>query len=108
MPLPHGGRFESGQPPTFGEAWRVVVDVAEADVDGGGAGQAAQLTPHVLGLDQNLVLLLHLPVHVGQRRLDHPWGGGRRGRWRREGGGRREEGVREGRGRNENGSELES
>lgn len=59
--------------PTFGEARRVVVDVAQADVDGGGAGQAAQLAAHVLGLDQNLVLLLHLPVHVGQSRLDDAW-----------------------------------
>lgn len=59
--------------PTFGEARRVVVDVAQADVDGGGAGQAAQLAAHVLGLDQNLVLLLHLPVHIGQSRFYDAW-----------------------------------
>lgn len=50
---------------TLGKARRVVVDVAEGDVDGGGGGQTAQLTSHVLGLEKNLVLALHLSIHVG-------------------------------------------
>lgn len=36
---------------TFGKAGRIIVDIAEGDVDGGGAGQPPQLAPHVLGLD---------------------------------------------------------
>lgn len=36
---------------TFREPGRVVVDIAEGDVDGGGPSQSPQLAPHVLGLD---------------------------------------------------------
>lgn len=57
---------------TFRKPGRVVVDVYEADVDGGGPGQTSQLTPHVLGLDQDVVVLPYLSVHVGQGGPDHP------------------------------------
>lgn len=36
---------------TFGEPWRIIVDITEGDVDGGCPGKAAQLPSHVLGLD---------------------------------------------------------
>lgn len=36
---------------TFREPGRIIVDIAEGDVDGGGSSQPPQLAPHVLGLD---------------------------------------------------------
>lgn len=64
-PPPTGGTL------TLGEAWRVVVDVAELDSDGGGPGQSTQVSPHVLGLQQHQVLVLGLPVHVGNGRAQN-------------------------------------
>ena len=49
---------------TLREARRVVIDVAEGDVDGGGGGKPPQLTSHVLGLEKNLVLPFYLTIHV--------------------------------------------
>ena len=51
---------------TFGESRRVVIDVAEGDVDYRRSGQPSQLSAHVLGLDEDLVLFFDFPVHVGQ------------------------------------------
>lgn len=56
---------------TLGEAWRVVVDVAQLDGDGGGPGQSTQVSPHVLGLQEHQVLVLGLPVHVGHGRAQN-------------------------------------
>lgn len=50
---------------TLGKAWRVVVDVGELDGDSGGPRQAAKVSPHVFGLKQHQILVLGLPVHVG-------------------------------------------
>ena len=36
---------------TFGEPRRVIVDVAEGNVDNGGPSQSPELASHVLGLD---------------------------------------------------------
>ena len=58
---------------TFREPGWIIVDVAEGDVDSGGPGQPPQLAPHVLGLDQHLVLFLHLSVHIGQGCLYNTW-----------------------------------
>lgn len=51
---------------TVSEPRRVVVDIGERDGDGGGAGEAAHLTDHVFGLDDEHILVPGLPVHVGQ------------------------------------------
>ena len=59
-----------GEQLTVSEARRAVVDVGEGDADGGGPRQTPHLPRHVLGLDHHLVLLLHLPVHAWQGRLD--------------------------------------
>lgn len=50
---------------------RVVVDITEGDVDGGGAGEPPELAPHVLGLDDHSVVFSGLPVHVCQGDADH-------------------------------------
>lgn len=50
---------------TLGELGRVVVDVGQRDVDGGGAGQASHLARHVFGLDDDGVVLPGFSVHVG-------------------------------------------
>lgn len=50
---------------TLRELGRVVVDVGQCDVDGGGARQAAHLTRHVFGLDDHGVVLPGFTVHVG-------------------------------------------
>ena len=56
---------------TLVEHGRVVVDVAQRDVDRGGAGEPPQLAAHVLGLDDHVVVLSGLPVHVCQGHADH-------------------------------------
>lgn len=58
---------------TLGEARRVVVDVGQGDADRGGPREPAHLARHVLGLDHHLVILLDLPVHAGEGRLDQAW-----------------------------------
>lgn len=66
------GRQEKRKRLTLGEAWRVVVDVGQLDGDGGGPRQPTQVPPHVLGLEQNQVLVLGLSVHVGHGRAENP------------------------------------
>lgn len=50
---------------------RVVVDIAECDVDSCGAGQPPQLAAHVLGLYDYSVVFSGLPVHIRQGDTDH-------------------------------------
>lgn len=73
----HHGRIiktESCRPSlTLIKHGRVVVDVAERDVDSGGASEPPQLAAHVLGLDDHGVVFPGLPVHVCQGHPDHAW-----------------------------------
>lgn len=55
---------------TLLELGRVVVDVCEGDPNLGGPRQPAHVTTHVFGLDDNVVLLAGLPVHVWQGGTD--------------------------------------
>lgn len=50
---------------------RVVVDVTERNVDGGGPGEPPQLAAHVLSLNDHCVIFPGLPVHVCQGHTDH-------------------------------------
>lgn len=50
---------------TVAEAWWVVVDVCQCDGDRGGPGEPSHLAHHVLGLDDQDVLVSGLTVHVG-------------------------------------------
>lgn len=56
---------------TLGEAGRVIVDIREGDVDSRGARQPSELPSHVLGLDDHLVVLLGLSIHVRERGPNH-------------------------------------
>lgn len=58
---------------TLLELGRVVVDVGERDLDLGGARQPPHVAAHVLGLDDHVVLLAGLAVHVGQGGADDTW-----------------------------------
>lgn len=49
---------------TVSKARRIVVDVAQVDGDSGGASQTPLVAPHVSGLEDNMVLVLCLPVHL--------------------------------------------
>lgn len=51
---------------TARETWWVVVDIHQSNRYGGGARQATHLAHHVLGLNDQDVLVPSLPVHVGQ------------------------------------------
>lgn len=51
---------------TLRELWRVVVDVCEGDFNLGGPRQPAHVTAHVFGLDDDIILLAGLTVHVRQ------------------------------------------
>lgn len=55
---------------TLLELGRVVVDVREGDPNLGGPRQPAHVTAHVFGLDDDVVLLPGLPVHVWQGGTD--------------------------------------
>lgn len=76
-PDPPGGRKL-----TLGEARRVVVDVGELDGDGGGPGESAQVSPHVLGLEEHQVLVLRLSVHVRHGRAQDTCQSNEAFRWR--------------------------
>lgn len=52
---------------TLSEVGRVVVDVAQSNVDCRRSGQTSQLTRHVFSLNDDLVLTLDLSVHIRQR-----------------------------------------
>lgn len=49
---------------TLWEARRIVVDVRQSDVHGGGPGEATHLATHVFGLYNHLVLLSIFSAHV--------------------------------------------
>lgn len=49
---------------TLVKHWRVVVDVAQRDVDSSGACEPPQLSTHVFGLDDYGVVLPGFSVHV--------------------------------------------
>lgn len=77
-----GQVLQTGSALTLVKHGQVVVDVAECDVDRGGARQPPQLAAHVLGLYDHRVVFPGLPVHVGQGDADDPCGErGRHGRW---------------------------
>lgn len=54
------------------EGGPIVVDVGQADGDGGASGVAAAQAQHVLDLDHHQVLVPGLPVHVGPGGDDDP------------------------------------
>lgn len=56
---------------TLWELRRVVVDVREGDFNLGGTRQPAHVTAHVFGLDDDVVLLTRLAVHVRQGGADY-------------------------------------
>lgn len=58
---------------TFRELWWIVVDVRERDSDGGRSRQAAHVTSHVLSLNDNQVLLSHLPIHPMESNFYGRW-----------------------------------
>lgn len=49
---------------TLRKLGRVVVDVCQSDVDGGGAREASDLAGHVFGLDNDGVVFSGFAVHV--------------------------------------------
>lgn len=62
---------EEGTCLTLVEHGRVVIDVAERDVDRGGTSEPPELAAHVLGLDDHRVVLSGFPVHIGEGHPDH-------------------------------------
>lgn len=67
--IQHGERVMSSL--TAGEARRVVIDVSQHHGDRGGSGQAAHLTNHIFGLDNQQEMIPHLSVHVRKSRPHH-------------------------------------
>lgn len=61
------------------EAGRVVVDVAQVNGDSGGARQPPLVAPHVSGLEDDVVLVLRLPVHLWHSGADDTWSARRAG-----------------------------
>lgn len=55
------------------ELWRVVIDVREGDFDLRRPRQSSHVTAHVFGLDDNVVFLASLTVHVWQGGADYTW-----------------------------------
>lgn len=55
------------------ELWRVVIDISEGDFDLSRPRQSSHVTTHVFGLDDNIVFLASLTVHVWQGGTDYTW-----------------------------------
>lgn len=53
------------------ELWRVVIDISEGDFDLCCPRQSSHVTAHVFGLDDNIVFLASLTVHVWQGSTDY-------------------------------------
>lgn len=51
---------------TLSELWRVVIDISQGDFNLSGTRQTAHVSTHVLGLDDDIIFLPGLPVHVGK------------------------------------------
>lgn len=58
---------------TLWELWWVVVNICEGDFDLGGPWQPPHVAAHIFGLDDDVVFLPRLTVHVWQGSADYTW-----------------------------------